>query len=201
MSPAGKSPSHFCFVVEGLLDEVALRRLLRPFPSLDRNIIATQGKSNLIKSIPGYARSSHISWIFILDLDQAAPCAPAYRDDLHKQHPLLKATDRCLHIAVRALEAWLLADREAMRKFLGCALSKIPCDPEQCSNPKETLLQIAGKSKKAKVLIDPESSGTPKPATTYTATLGNYIINHWEPERACQNSPSLERLMRHIRSL
>lgn len=54
----------------------------------------------------------------------------------------------CFRIAVREVEAWLLADAEQAAGFLAVPLARIPAEPETLPDPKATLIALAGRSRK-----------------------------------------------------
>ena len=67
----------------------------------------------------------------LVDLDDDADCAAALcADRLPDPAPHL-----CFRVAVREMETWLLADREAAARFLSVPGSRIPQDPETVANP------------------------------------------------------------------
>ena len=46
-------------------------------------------------------------------------------------------------IAVREVEAWLIADREALAGFLKIKIMHVPYKPEELVDPKRVLLELA----------------------------------------------------------
>ena len=50
-------------------------------------------------------------------------------------------------VAVREVEAWLLADRKHLAHFLHVPITQIPLAPEELENPKQTLVNLARKSR------------------------------------------------------
>ena len=51
-------------------------------------------------------------------------------------------------VAVRAIEAWLLADAERLAKYLGIPRTLVPRFPDQGDHPKRTLVNLARRSRK-----------------------------------------------------
>ncbi|MCS7168176.1 MAG: hypothetical protein RMI91_03400 [Gemmatales bacterium] len=66
-----------------------------------------------------------------MDLDRDASCAPALR----KRYLAQLAPYLCFRVAVRAIEAWLLADAPNLARFLHVCPNLIPPDPESLSDP------------------------------------------------------------------
>ncbi len=54
----------------------------------------------------------------------------------------------CFRVAVREVEAWLLADREQIARFLSIARSRVPQSPETLDNPKQRLVELARHSRR-----------------------------------------------------
>ena len=52
-------------------------------------------------------------------------------------------------VAVREIEAWLLADHIGMKKLLVGGASNLPNDPDLLSDPKQVLLKLARKAPRA----------------------------------------------------
>jgi len=64
-----------------------------------------------------------------------------------------------LRLAVQAIEAWLLADREVCAEYLSVAESKIPQHPDLERNPKQTLLGLVRQSRNARLKRDAARTG------------------------------------------
>lgn len=101
--------------VEGTTDAAVARRLLdeaglQVGPEYVRN-----GAAALDESLAGFNEAARFSrWLVLRDLDRDAPCAPElYRRLLPAPSAFMR-----LHIPVHAVEAWLLADAEAMSRCL-----------------------------------------------------------------------------------
>ncbi|HEY7320113.1 MAG TPA: hypothetical protein VIE89_21300, partial [Candidatus Binatia bacterium] len=54
-----------------------------------------------------------------------------------------RAQNMCFRVAVREVEAWLLADRERISRFLSVPLSRIPTNPEGERDAKEVMVSLA----------------------------------------------------------
>jgi hypothetical protein len=119
--------------VEGVVDEAVLRRLVELAGARLGPVYGKKGKMHLQQKINGYNHAARISqWVVLVDLDHDANCAPSLRDSwLPKPSPYVH-----FRVSVRAVEAWLLADRESLSAFLGVPISRIPSEPEAESQPK-----------------------------------------------------------------
>ena len=186
--------------VEGDVDEAVIRRLLRDMNVCLGSCYGKNGKPQLRKRIKGYNNAADYSpWLVLVDLDQDFDCAPLLRENWLPN----PAKYMCFRIAVREVEAWLLADSESMARFLGVARAKIPKAPEQLDKPKETVVSLARQSRRFSIREDmvprPGSGRAVGPA--YSSRLIEFIDTHWRPEEALLHSDSLDRTIRCLEAL
>jgi len=156
------------------------------------------GFGYLKKTIKGFNNAAKgTPFIVLTDLD-CAECAPALVDDWlkgPKHHNLL------FRVAVRKVEAWVLADRTAFARFLGIKRESLPARPDELDDPKGTLIDLAGRSRRRSLRegIVPKCGSTAKIGPDYNGTLGRFIDSYWDVQRAKRNSPSLRRAYKAIR--
>ncbi|MEM2914452.1 MAG: hypothetical protein QXH91_03500, partial [Candidatus Bathyarchaeia archaeon] len=106
--------------VEGTIDEAVLKKLIESSGATVKTIYGKQGKEFLKKNLNAYNNAAqHIPLIVLVDLDAQFKCAP----ELRKQWLPTPSTFMCFRVAVRKIEAWLLADREAFSNFFGVPIS------------------------------------------------------------------------------
>ena len=106
-------------------------------------------------------------------------------------------------IAVRAVEAWFMADRGVLARYLSIPQGKIPAQPEQVDDPKQTIVNLARQSRSAAVrnhVVPSERSGR-SVGHGYTAALMEFVQDKWCPERTSQAAPSLTRALARCRML
>jgi hypothetical protein len=86
-------------------------------------------------------------------------------------------------IVVREIEAWLMADAEALSRFLAVPLRSIPADPEQVPDPKETLVDLARSSRRREIREDlvPRPGSGRAVGPGYTATMLEFTHTVWRP--------------------
>jgi len=138
-------PVVFSAVVEGLTDEIVLRRVVESCGAALGSVYGKNGKDSLRRQLHHYNQAANfLPWIVLIDLDQDADCAPAARA-IWLTAPAPKMHFR---IAVRAVENWLLADRETLAAFLSISEAHIPAEPESLNNPKATLVNLARRSRR-----------------------------------------------------
>lgn len=145
------TPIKISAAVEGDLDAVVLKRLIK-FTGFSPGIIyGKHGKPFIMQHLSGYNQSARfIPWVVLVDLDMDFDCAP-----LLKEQRLPNSSQfMCFRIAVRSVESWLLADIEHLAKFLRISATKIPSNPETIQNPKKFLTSLAQNSIRKEIRED-----------------------------------------------
>src|SRR2546426_5497626 len=183
--------------VEGIVDEAVVRKLIAHADATPGDVYGKQGKSFLRQKIAGYNNAAQrMPWIILVDLDSDDDCAPPLRNAwLPQPAPYL-----CFRVAVREVEAWLLADAERLAGFLTVALSRLPPDPERLDDPKTTMVSLARASRRRDIREDmvprPESSRQVGPA--YASRLIEFVSSCWRPAVAAYRLPETPREARMI---
>lgn len=96
--------------VEGDIDEAVLRRLLDLVGAKAGPVHGKNGKAQLLQRLRSYGQAARFSaWFVLVDLDHDASCAPGF---VSRWLPEPVSDTLCFRVAVREVEAWLLADRE-----------------------------------------------------------------------------------------
>lgn len=189
--------------MEGRIDQVAVQRLLstREHSVDPHRVIVTGGKQRFDARLVKYNEAArHGPWLALRDLDNDADgCAASLRRELLAvpQSPAL-----CLRLAVRTLEAWLLADRDAFVEHFAVPRSKVPGSPEELQRPKDALVNACRSSRRRDVrsaMVPPQ--GTSGPGPEYTAFVTGYCRSAWRPEVAAGTAPSLRRALQEIDQL
>jgi len=178
--------------VEGDLDEAVVRRLIRFAGGQPGDVYGKSGKGALRGRINGYRHAARRSpWIVLVDLDQDAECAPAFRA-MWDPDPV---PGFCLRVAVRQVEAWLLADHQAVASFLAVAPSRVPPAPEQLIDAKRAMVDLARFSRRREIVSDvvPRPGSGRTVGRAYTSHLVEFVGAGWRPEVAACRSDSLRR--------
>ncbi len=187
------APIHINLAVEDALSEMVLRKILResPKPFVVSACFCRGGFGYLKKNIRGFNHAARsVPFLMLADLDQA-DCPPGM---LEEWLPLAKHHKFLFRIAVREVEAWLLAHREAFADFLGIQPRLIPLEVDAIVDPKRLLISLAKKSKKRHVRegIVPSQQSTAQIGPDYNGQLSFYVEKFWKTAKAAQNSPSLQ---------
>jgi hypothetical protein len=186
-------------VFEDELSDAVMRRLLahsgRPF--VVHNSILARGNSKIRRDIAKYMTAcKYVPHIVLTDLDQY-PCPPALLESWGVAN---QPRELLFRVAVREIEAWLLADINGLSTFLGVSRNKFPARPEAETDPKQTLLNIVRRSKKrrmaSEILPSPGSKAAQGPL--YNDHLCGFVASSWNVEAASVNAPSLARTIARI---
>ncbi|WP_341735439.1 hypothetical protein [Microcoleus sp. CAWBG640] len=183
-------------VFEDVLSEAVLKEMLkqsqRPFLVGSRS--NKKGFGDIKKSLPAYNNAAkRMPYLVLTDLDNAdCPLVILSEWLTQAKHPNL-----LFRIAVKEVEAWLLAHREAFAEFLGISVDLIPADVDKVSDPKQLLINLAKKSKKRELRegIVPDRNSTAKIGKDYNGQLIQFVNQNWQVASAQTNSASLERAM------
>ncbi len=180
--------------VEGYLDEAVAQKLIAHVGGATGEVYGRTGKPYLFKQIDCFnnaARSIHGPWLVLIDLDRDADCAPALRDKW-LPHP---APNLCFRIAVREVEAWLMADAKALSVYLSVSANRISENPENLEKPKDDMVNLARRSRRPAIKRDmaPREGSGRRVGAAYASRLIEYVRNKWRPEVAVNRSESLFR--------
>jgi len=164
------------------------------------SIHGKNGKHSLRRGLVGYNAAARWSpWVVLIDLNRDENCAPPLRQALLPQ----PAPHMCFRVVVRAIESWLLGDRERLARFLSVPVNRIPQDPETLPHPKQTMVNIARRSRRRDIRKDmvPRSRSGRAVGPAYTSRLVEFAENHWRPQTAAGRVDSLGRCLRRINDL
>ncbi len=187
-------------VMEGATDAPVIERLVGDAGLVVGPEYVMYGKPGLDRSLGGYNKAARFSpWLVLRDLNSDEPCAPALR------LRLLPTPSQYMrfHIAVREMEAWLLADAEGLSRFLEIPRTLVPDRPEEVPQPKVALINLARRSRRRHLreALVPESGSTAKVGPGYAAAVLDFATHSWRPVAAEERAPSLRRLRLYLRHL
>jgi len=189
--------------VEGDLDETVLRRIVGHVGLSMGAVYGRQGKPTLLQSLPGYNNAArHAPWIVLVDLDRDCDCAPPCLGKwLPAPAPLMR-----FRIAVRAVEAWLLADKERVARLFHVAAARIPSNPDDLVDPKDCLINVARHSRRKAIRdgIVPKPTSGRRVGQLYNSILSEFVQDPqggWRPQVAQRHSPSLARCVESLRGI
>jgi len=190
---------YLTLVYEDDLSESVMIRILKNFP--EKYEIAGNYSGNgfgyLKTNIKGFNQASVVNPHFLLtDLDNYE-CPMELRNDwFHFE----LSPNFIFRIAVREVESWLLADRDGLSRFLNVSLVNFPTNPDNEPDPKNTLIQLAKRSKKRTIREDivPINQNA-KIGPNYNGCLSEFVFNSWDIENGVLHSESLKRAYEKLR--
>ena len=193
-------PAIISAAVEGAVDEAVVRKLIAHAGGQAGSVYGKNGKPNLLQRIDGYNKAARYApWIVLVDLNGDAECAPSILNDwLPTPAPKL-----CFRIAVREVEAWLIADAPTFSRYLSIRPGNLPPEPERLERPKDTVVNFARRSRRRAIrkdMVPREGSGR-RVGPAYASRLIEYIEQHWRPTAAARRSDSLRRAINCIEKL
>jgi hypothetical protein len=169
-------------VVEGDTDIPIVQALARDAGLEIGKILDLAGKSQIDERLVGYNNAAKGSpWLVLRDLDHDADCAPTFL----AARPLKSSQWMTFRLAVREVEAWLLADARGGAAFLHVPERNFPTQPDDEQDPTVTLVNLARRSKRAairKAMVPPAGANAQVTATA-TNVLCLSFVRLW-PGRA-----------------
>jgi len=164
--------------------------------------VLRRGGYGYVKRIaPGLNRAAKgAAYFALVDLDQGS-CAPDLVTCWLENRP--PHPNFVLRVAVREVDAWLFADRDAFASFLGVAHLKkrIPTLTEAIQDPKQLLVSLCRHSRERRIRsgLLPEKGSTAQQGPGYNEILGAFVEHHWQVGRARPHSKSLSSAVARIR--
>lgn len=109
------------FAVEGIIDQAVVLKLFDASGVVSGTPYVCDGIGNLRQRLDGFNAGARYSpWFVLCDLDRRE-CAPELRSRLFGT-PQTEGME--LSVAVRAVESWLMADRQSFATFLGVGVKR-----------------------------------------------------------------------------
>ena len=191
-------PQPVSCLVEGVLDEAVVRRVLAT-ASIEAGVFYRRSLPAFKTYLRRFNQAAHNSlWFALCDLDRVE-CAPIRLQDFLPR----PASGMCFRIAVRAVETWLLADRQSLARFLSISMAAIPHPAEDENEPKARLIALARRSRSRAIRegMVPAEGDSRAVGPEYVSMVGAYVRERWCPERAGAHAPSLSRTLERCRHL
>ena len=190
--------SQIHLLVEGILDEAVARRIVEAAGHAPGDCYGKRGSGYISDRIHNFNKSaSYLSILTLVDLmDTECDCAPeAVSRWLPHANPRM-----FFRIVVREIESWVLADREAVARFLDIRKTSIPLLPESLEDPKQELINLARRSRKPfiKEALVPEPGVTARIGRLYNSEIARFIREDWHINEARKLAPSLDSCIRHL---
>ncbi len=193
-----QSPEYCYLIAEGDINAVAARRLLRDILHLEPGAIKTIVKTSRHEArsqLPQLVRA-YEPLLVVIDLEHDAICAPALLTNWLGKTGV--GERRCVRVAVRAIEAWAIADVEGIASAFSVGRQTIRrcwgamSGPDELASPKDTLAgQLAVRARRAWIRDGVASQPGRRVGPAYNNFLRHFFAEQWKPEQAASFSPSL----------
>lgn len=183
-----------------LSEAVGLRLLSETEPLLQPyQLLRRDGFGYLRSRMESWCQLSRVQPLFLLtDLDRQACPRELIEEWLGDR---TCPPNFLFRVAVREVEAWLLADHQGMRNLIG-SKGKLPDMPDDIQDPKLALLSLARlASRNVREDLVRLDGGALRQGVGYNARLCEWVQNSWSPARAAQRSPSLDRARTRLSEL
>lgn len=184
-------------VVEGIVDEAIVRTLLGHAGHVPGTIYVQRGKARLLERLAGFNSAARFSpWLVLVDLNGDAPCAPEFVTTVMPT----PSPQMMFRVAVRQAEAWLMGDAEQLASYLRVSRAHVPNEPEAEADAKQTMVNIARKSRDRHVQADmvPTPASGRKTGPNYAGRLIDFATQCWHPEIAAEHVDSLNRCLQRL---
>jgi hypothetical protein len=188
------SPIPLNLAVEDPLTESLFAKILGTIPITyaTRTIYNCGGYGYLRQNINGFNNAAKgVPFLIGTDLDRyECPAALIQEWLIHPKHNNL-----LIRIAVREAEAWILADKENLARFLGIRPALVPDDVERIADPKGELIELARRTRRRELREDicPPAHSTRKVGPNYNARWAAFVLQQWDPSVARERAESLAR--------
>jgi hypothetical protein len=188
------APIPLNLAVEDPLTESLFAKILSTIPTLyaTRTIYNRGGYGYLRQNINGFNNAAKgIPFLIGTDLDRYECPAALIQEWLVRP----KHDNLLIRVAVREAEAWILADKENLARFLGIRPSLVPDDVEEIPDPKGELIELARRARRRELREDicPPAHSTRKVGPNYNARLAVFVLQQWDPNAARERAESLGR--------
>ena len=183
---------------EGLIDTAVVRRICSDLGIDIVEVYGQEGKDQLNQRLHGYNEAARRwPWLVLRDLNSDADCAPLL------SHGLLPdpAPHMVFRLAVREVESWLLADRDAFAQFFSVHVQRVPEEPESIPHPKRHLVDVVRRSRLRHMrddIVPREGSGR-SVGPGYLGRITDFVQTAWSPTTASLRSDSLRRCLDRLK--
>ena len=193
-------PVDIVLVAEDVLSLAVLQKLVEHTGRGFRVYLARneKGIGNIRKNLQTYRNASKVlPHVVLVDLDRVE-CPATLREEWGvKQLPQAML----FRVAVREIEAWVMADQQGFAEFCGVPGNRLSPQPEALPDPKQELLNLVRRGRKRKLIDDVvPMQGTPmSKGPLYNERLIQFVQDDWSVDRAAVSAPSLRRTCERIR--
>ena len=163
------------------------------FPSI------THGFGNIKRNCNHYLRmaQSGIYTFCMTDLDNRVCTSALLRDWFYipDGQPIELPEQIIFRIAVREVEAWVIADLEAWAEYIGISTRYFTSRPDELEDPKKHIFEAIRRKGTHRLRKAMLPHGYASIGPEYNHIVCHFIARQWHPARAAERSPSLMRAL------
>jgi hypothetical protein len=190
-------------VYEDALSSAVIERLLTfsKTPVTILRKLGGKGCGYIRSRIETFQKAAHHQPFFVLIDSDKEKCAYRLLNSLlpgqQRHHNFI------LRIAVREVEAWLLADSKGTSRFLGISERLVNTNPESLVDAKSYLIDLARRSRIRKLVegLVPDSRTSAVVGPEYNQILSFFVKQNWDIRAAASRSESLRRALAAVENL
>jgi hypothetical protein len=184
---------------EDELSETLLCKVLgRVAPDCEVHLkLGKRGNGYLQTKMQNFCQMARLYPVIVLtDLDDL-PCPPTLVANWC--NGLQLPDNLFLRVAVREIEAWVMADLEGFARLLGVATNKLNPVPDSIADAKAALMLLARHANRdIRNELLPARGSTSSQGIGYNRTLCDFVANSWSLDAAAERSESLARTMARL---
>lgn len=162
----------------------------------------THGNSQLKEKCPAFLNMAkgELNTFVITDLDNIVCAGELIREwfSIPDTNPVSLPNEILFRVAVREIESWILADRQAWAEYINIPEANFSDSPDELDDPKQHLLTVIrnkGRSRLHREMLPRQAAHI---GPEYNKVLSEFILSSWKPSRAAVRSPSLKRAIRAL---
>jgi len=190
-------------ITEDMLSEVIAERLVAECcPGVDVHVrLGRRGYNYVVSRLRSLNEAAAgMGIVALLDRDSPNRCPIEVINAAlgGPRHP-----NMIVRFAELEVESWVMGDAEALADFLNVPFNRVPSQPDTVPDPKQTLVNIARRSRSSTVRRDmcPAPGSTAMVGPAYNERLEGFLRDAWRVEAAATCSPSLARALLRIATL
>ena len=166
------------------------------------NLMGRRGFSYFKSRVDQIRRSAtSLKFLVFLDGDELGATCPS--DAIKGWFQTTEPDNIYVRFAFHEVESWLLADRHNLAEFLNVPISAVPVVTDNDRNTKETLIQLARRSRSREIVQDlvPTSGFTSSVGPAYNSRISKFIQTGWDVRTAAKSNSSLARACRRVAAI
>lgn len=188
-------------LVEGDVDEFIATKIIHTAGHERGVVYGRQGYRYIKNKCSGFNAAAQGGYILsLVDLmDTGFDCPPTLIDSwLPNRH-----ANFVFRVVVREIESWVLADSNAVARFLQINRNKIPSEVERLPDPKQTFINLIRncRAKNLREEMVPSEGSTASVGKLYSSNMARFVRDYWNVEEACSNSASLSRCVQKLNEI